>query len=74
MSLMEIPGLIAALAIGGVIAVKVLAEIVPQINGLTGTANTTVTNMFEQTFTAFGLWPIVLLVVIATVVIKMVRF
>lgn len=72
-SIMEYPTLLVAFAIAMVMGVYVVAKIEPTISGLTGDANTTVTNVFTTTFDAFGLLVVALIVLGAVAIMAIIR-
>ena len=75
-SLSEWPTLIVAFAVSMVMGVYVVAKIQPNITGLTGEANTTVTAIFSTAYDAFGLLVVGLIVAGAVAIlwiIKMIR-
>jgi len=71
-------GLLVSLAVGGVIGVYVVAQVQPTLNpslaSINSTVvNTTVGNIFTQTYSAFNMWPIILIVVISVAIIAYVK-
>jgi len=71
-------GVLAALTIAGALGVYIVATIQPTMNPSlravnSATVNTTVGNIFTQTFTSFNMYPIILITVIAAVILSVVR-
>jgi len=71
-------GVLAALTIAGALGVYIVATIQPTMNPSlatvnSATVNATVGNIFTQTYTSFNMWPVILIVVIAAVILAVVR-
>jgi len=71
-------GVLAALTIAGVLGVYIVATIQPTMNPSlrtvnSATVNATVLNIFTQTFTSFNMWPVILIVIIAAIILSVVR-
>ncbi|RLG76807.1 MAG: hypothetical protein DRO12_03735 [Thermoprotei archaeon] len=73
-SLRGAPITLVIVAVTLAIGVYILANIQPSIKGLTGTANTTVTNIFTQAYSAFGLLVVGLLVLAAVAILVIIRY
>jgi len=71
----KVVGLLIALAVGGAIGVLVIANVQSSLNlaGFAANVNTTIANIFTQTYSAFNMWPIILIVVISVVIIAYVK-
>jgi len=68
-------GILVAIAVAGVIGVIVVANVQASLNqgGFPAAANTSIANIFTQSYSAYNMWPIVLIVIIAAVVLMVVR-
>jgi len=69
-------GVLVAIAVAGVIGVIVVANVQSSLNqaAFPAAANTSITNIFTQSYSAYNMWPIVLIVVIAAVVLMVIKF
>ena len=67
---------LVAIAIAGVIGVIVVANVQASLTqtAFPAAANTSIANIFTQSYSAFNMWPIVLIVVIAAVVLMVIKF
>jgi len=67
---------LVGIAIAGVIGVIVVANVQASLNqgAFPAAANTSIANIFTQSYSAYNMWPIVLIVVIAAVVLMVVKF
>lgn len=72
-SLSDWPTLLVAFAVSMVMGVYVIAKIQPQITGLTGDANTTVTSIFATTYDAFALLVVGLIVAGAVAILWIIK-
>ena len=73
MSVGNAPILLVTVAITLIIGVVVIANLVPSIPTLTGTANTTVVNIVSTTYASMGLLVVSLIVLAAVAILLVVR-
>lgn len=73
MSVGNAPILLVTVAITLIIGVVVIANLVPSIPALTGTANTTVVNIVATTYASMGLLVVSLIVLAAVAILLVVR-
>lgn len=73
MSIGTAPILLVTVAITLIIGVVVVANLVPSIPTLTGTANTTVVNIVATTYSSLGLLVVALIVLAAVAILLVVK-